>query len=221
MATIICETGSIHIPSAVVDLHSFRRWVQSTEAPEKGSIHFLQDDVWVDLSREEIFTHNQVKGAVLVGIAGLVKRAGLGLYLSSGARLTNLTAGISVLPDGMFIANETIRAERVRFVDWTGHGPSEVEGTPDLVVEIVSDSSVEKDTEWLMRAYWEAGIREYWLIDAREESLRFDVWRHGSKGYVLTRKQAGRVKSVVLGMAFRLTRQEDELGLPDFTLVVR
>src|SRR5437763_593200 len=113
MATVVCETGSVHIPPAVVALQSFRRWVQSEEAPEKGSIHFLQGDVWVDLSREELFSHNQTKGAVLVAVAGLVKPSKMGLYLCWGARLTNVAPGISVLPDGLFIANETIRDGRV------------------------------------------------------------------------------------------------------------
>src|SRR4051794_30103554 len=113
MATVVCETGSIRIPPSVVDLQSFRRWVQSEEAPEKGSIHFIRGDVWVDLSREELFSHNQVKGAVLVAIAGQVKQAESGLYLSWGARFTNVVAGISVLPDSLFITNEAIRAGRV------------------------------------------------------------------------------------------------------------
>jgi Uma2 family endonuclease len=35
-----------------------------------------------------------------------------------------------------------------------------VEGGPDLVVEIVSDSSEEKDLDRLPRAYFSAGVRE-------------------------------------------------------------
>jgi Uma2 family endonuclease len=51
----------------------------------------------------------------------------------------------------------------------------EILGSPDLVVEIVSDSSVRKDTTLLRDAYWKAGVREYWLFDARGAEIRFDI----------------------------------------------
>src|SRR5437879_5526087 len=82
----------------------------------------------------------------------------------------------------------------------------EVEGAPDMVLEVVSRSSVQKDTVILPKAYWEAGVREYWLVDARKAPLRFDIFRHTAKGYASTRKQAGGgVKSALFGRVFRLT----------------
>jgi len=51
----------------------------------------------------------------------------------------------------------------------------ELEGTPDMVLEVVSASSVVKDTETLLQLYWQAGIPEYWLVDARGEALEFTV----------------------------------------------
>src|SRR5256885_8764701 len=51
-------------------------------------------------------------------------------------------------------------------------GYLELEGTPDMVLEVVSESSVQKDTKRLRQLYWQAGIREYWLVDARREPDR-------------------------------------------------
>jgi Uma2 family endonuclease len=96
-----------------------------------------------------------------------------------------------------------------------------VEGAPDLVLEIISSGSVRKDTERLRQLYWQAGVREYWLVDARDEPLRLDILRHTARGYTATRKQGGWVKSAVLGKAFRLTSQSDTLGHPQFNLEVR
>ena len=45
------------------------------------------------------------------------------------------------------------------------------------MVEIVSDASVKKDTERLPAAYHAAGIREFWLIDARGVEVRFTIHR--------------------------------------------
>ena len=41
------------------------------------------------------------------------------------------------------------------------------------------------------------------------------------KGYVVARKKAEWLKSQVFGKSFRLTRQEDEFGNPEYTLEVR
>jgi Uma2 family endonuclease len=221
MATLVSDSMSVRIPKWVVNLKSFLRWAESDDFPEEGRICFLQGDVWVDMSMEQVFTHTQIKGELNTVIGSLVKQQRSGLYLPDGLRLNNVSADISAVPDATFISNETLRSRRAKFVKGKKRGFTALAGSPDLVIEIVSDSSVDKDTEWLMAAYWNAGIPEYWLIDAREEPLRFDVWRHGPKGYVLIRKQAGWVKSAVLGKAFRLTQQENELGLPEFDLAVR
>jgi Uma2 family endonuclease len=90
-----------------------------------------------------------------------------------------------------------------------------------MVLEVVSDSSVQKDEELLRRAYWEAGVREYWLVDARKTPIRFDILRHGPRGYAAARKQDGWLKSAVFGKSFRLTQAENDLGHPEFTLGLR
>jgi Uma2 family endonuclease len=73
----------------------------------------------------------------------------------------------------------------------------------------------------LRQAYWEAGVREYWLVDARKEPVEFDILRHTARGYSATRKQQGWVKSAVFGKAFRLAVRTTPLGHPDYTLEVR
>lgn len=56
---------------------------------------------------------------------------------------------------------------------------------------------------------------------ARDERIEFQILRHTARGYVATRPSGGWRKSAVLGKAFRLTRQLDDLGHPDFTLDIR
>jgi Uma2 family endonuclease len=90
-----------------------------------------------------------------------------------------------------------------------------------MVLEVVSDSSVNKDTVVLLEAYWKAGIPEYWLVDARGDRLRFDLFRRGPKGYKGTPKKHGWMSSVVFGKSFRLTATTDKAGRPDYTLDVR
>ena len=59
------------------------------------------------------------------------------------------------------------------------------------------------------------------MVDPRQEPAHFTILRHTPKGYVVTRKQAGWVKSQVLGKAFRLTQRKDEAGYTEYNLAVR
>src|SRR5262249_18576122 len=154
----------------------------------------------------------RVKSVLNMVVGGLVQQADTGTFLSDGLRVFNTAADLSAVPDSTYLSYDAFRDGRVRFVEGREGGYTAVEGSPDLVIEVVSDSSEDKDTEWLMGAYWEAGIREYWLIDARNEPVRFDIYKHGPKGYSATRKSAGWIKSAVLGKSFRLEATRNALG---------
>ncbi|MCC8050375.1 MAG: Uma2 family endonuclease [Clostridiales bacterium] len=46
-----------------------------------------------------------------------------------------------------------------------------VYGAPDLVVEILSDSTAYKDTVVKLCKYMQAGVREYWIVDLKREKV--------------------------------------------------
>jgi Uma2 family endonuclease len=215
------ETNKITIPSWVVDLESFHRWYDSDDFPEEGRIWFIRGGVWADMSVEEVFSHNQVKTEVTIVLGRLVKQEKTGRFFTDGLRITNLPAEFSGVPDGSYVSFETLRSGRARYVESKRGGYSFLEGVPDLVIEVVSPSSVDKDTEWLQKTYWEAGIPEYWLIDARKPPLSFDIYRHTAKGYTAARRSGGWAKSAVLGKSFRLSEETNGLGYPEYTLDVR
>lgn len=225
MPTVVHEEyGAITIPRWVVDISSFWRWRDQAELPEKLRVHFLNGDVWVDTAVEELFSHNRVKTALGMALAALIEDGGLGVYLGDGMTLSNPAADLVTEPDAMFLSAGSIAAKRV----WYEAGKkrkaeaTRVVGTPDLVVEIVSPNTADKDTEWLMSAYHNAGIPEYWLIDARDAAdLRFDIFRRKPREFVAARRVGGWVKSAVLGKSFRLGRTETAIGIPRYELEVR
>ncbi len=220
MVTIVAETGEFTVPEWVTDIEGFRRWVDESEFPEEGRIWWLCGEVWADMSREQIFTHLAVKNEYYFTLTGLVKRGVRGIFLPDGLLLSNFAADISGKPDGTFISQETLESDRVRLIEGKDGGYVEVQGSPDMVMEIVSRSSEHKDTVIMRQAYWEARIPEYWLVDVRKEA-RFDVLRHTARGYVATRKQDGWIRSAVFGKSFRLTATTNKLGHPDYTLHVK
>jgi Uma2 family endonuclease len=137
-------------------------------------------------------------------------------------RYSHLESNLSTEPDGMVISNDSFDTSRVKFVGGERGEQTEVAGSPEIVIEIVSRSSEVKDTEWALSVYFDAEIQEYWLVDAREEDdLQFDIYKRGKKEFAAMRKQGGWVKSAVLAKSFRLVRSENKSGNPEFTLEVR
>jgi Uma2 family endonuclease len=220
MSTFVLDAKRVHIPAWVQDLASFRRWARSDEFPETGQISFIHDEVWVDMSKEQ-FVHNQIKGEAGATLMPLVKRERLGRYFTDGYLLSNEDANLSTNPDGMFVSKVALVSGRAKLVAGAEEGRVELHGTPDMVLEVVSPSTVEKDTVILRELYAQAGIAEYWLVNPWAARLEFDILRLGSRGYAATRKQAGWLKSAVLGKSFRLVQQADELGYAEYTLEVK
>lgn len=215
-----CVDNCVTIPLWVVDLDSFRRWADSEDFPEKGRFDYIQGKVWIDMSKEQVFSHVLVKTRITAVLSELVEASQFGLFLGEGVLLSNVDVDFAVKPDALFVSNDALH-DRVRLLEGKGEGYVELEGSPDMVLEVVSDSSVRKDTEQLRRDYWHAGIREYWLVDARSDPLVFDILRHTPKGYRTTPKKDGWSKSAVFGKSFRLTWWTNALGHPQYTLETR
>lgn len=210
----------VAIPAEVVDLDSFCRWAISDQYPERGRISYLRGTIWVDLSMEKLYSHNRVKTRFTTVLDNLVDSLGVGMFLGDRMLLRNSAADLSTEPDGMFVSYDALSNGRVRRID----EPDclQLDGSPEMVLEVVSESSVQKDTVELRDLYWRAGILEYWLVDARSAKPRFDILRHSRKGYTATRKQAGGwMKSNVFDRSFQLMQTTDPLGDPLYTLNVR
>jgi hypothetical protein len=157
--TYISDDGELTIPAEVVDINSFRAWVDSPSYPERGRIWWLVGKVWADMSREPIFTHLAVKNEYAVVLSGLARAGKRGLFLPDGLLLSNFAADIAGNPDGTFLSNSTLDSDRIRLIEGAEGGFVEIQGLPDMTLEVVSDSSCQKDTALLRKGYWEAGTR--------------------------------------------------------------
>lgn len=218
--TLAANGEVLDVPAWVCDLETFVEWRTSGDVPEKVQICYLNGLIWVDADMEEVFTHNQVKFAFIRALGNIAVAEDLGRLFPDGVLLVHKAANLSCEPDCSFVAHETFDAGRVT-IDEGKHGAQlVVRGSPDVVLEVVSRTSVKKDTVKLRRHYWRAGIPEFWLVDARD-GLHFDILKRGAAGYTATRKQGGWLKSAVFGRSFRLTATADRRGQPDFRLDVR
>lgn len=72
-------------------------------------------------------------------------------------------------PDLIFLAVDRSNLIRSTFLD----------GVPDLIVEIVSPDSVERDYREKHRDYESGGVREYWVVDPLTK--RVEVWSRNAE----------------------------------------
>ncbi len=96
----------------------------------------------------------------------------LGEVLVAPVEMRLVLQGSSREPDLLFVGKEHLpRLSAAR-----------LDGPADLVVELVSDSSVARDRADKFYEYQEAGIGEYWVLDPRPGKERVDL-------YVLTAEE--------------------------------
>jgi Uma2 family endonuclease len=88
------------------------------------------------------------------------------------------------------------------------------------VLEVVSKTSVRKDTVLLRELYHKAGIPEYWLVDVREGVMLFEILQWTPEGYVAVPAVDGWIASRVFGKKFQLQKKSDPLGHPQFLVLI-
>lgn len=61
-----------------------------------------------------------------------------------------------------------------------------VQGAPDLVVEVLSESTARVDRSIKLKLYGRFGVQEYWIIDPEDPSA--EIYRRGEEGLGLAAK---------------------------------
>jgi Uma2 family endonuclease len=224
MATSVLFEERVEIPF-FPSLTEFRAWASSDDFPENGRFDYIAGRIEVDMSPGNLFFHGSIKTEVVGELRDIVRSVGEGYLFSDRTRVSSPDADLSAEPDAVYISADGLDSGRVRLVPNASREPDsfvELEGAPDLVVEIVSDSSVAKDTKRLPISYWQAGILEYWLVDVRRERLIFHIHTRGTNGYVPAPADAdGFQSSAVFKHQFRLDRKRDARGLLVYDLQSR
>lgn len=201
-----------HIPRDAYTLAGFRRWVLSDEFPDKQPVMFRKGEIFLFALGEDVYTHALVKTAVAGVLGGLFDRLDMGDFFIHGVLVTNAPADISNNPDMVGVLWESLESGTVRYVTNSDGDAVEIEGSPDWLLEIVSKGSVKKDRDDLRTSYHEAGVREYWIIDARGDTIDFQILQWRKRGYVAAARKAGWQRSRIFGRWFKLTRTRDRQG---------
>ena len=125
-----------------------------------------------DGNRYEIF-----KGELIVTPSPIVKHqiasANLFLLIGNHIKRNNLGTLLSA-PTDVYFDEETVVKPDLLFVSVDREHILEerrINGAPDLVIEILSAGTAERDRGFKYRRYEKEGVREYWIADPKEETL--------------------------------------------------
>ena len=83
-------------------------------------------------------------------------------------------------PDILFVSKD-----RLHIID-----EHKVNGAPDLVVEIVSDSTESRDRGFKFKLYAKEGVKEYWIVDPTGKIV--EIYELEQTGFSLSGKFSGR-----------------------------
>jgi Uma2 family endonuclease len=110
--------------------------------------------------------HQKIIIFLVTLLNNFVKVFDLGQVLTAPCEMRFAATNTSREPDILFLAKESY--ERL--------SENRLDGPADLVVEVISPESINRDRVEKFYEYQENGVREYWLIDPRTGLTRADFW---------------------------------------------
>jgi Uma2 family endonuclease len=143
--------------------------------------------------------HQKVSGNLYLLIGGWLEQHAIGQIFYAPFDVVFSRFDV-VEPDLLYLSNE--RASEVLT-------SANVQGVPELVIEIGSPSTRKRDETTKRQLYERAGVSEYWVVDPEIDVVR--VYRRGAEGFdrplELTAEREERLTTTLLpGLTLPLTR---------------
>lgn len=136
--------------------------------PDDGNRYEIINGVLI-VSPSPLRNHQRIVYLLTQLVGDFVDGHGLG-EVYSGPVDVRLGTYTVLVPDLLFIRTERLHIFGERLVD----------GPPDLVIEVASPSTRERDNVEKLAAFAEAGVPEYWLPDPETRTFRMVVLRKGA-----------------------------------------
>jgi Uma2 family endonuclease len=131
--------------------------------PEDKRYEILDGDIYVVAAPN--IRHQSVALNLEAALFQHMKETGLGRILHAPCDVI-LSEESVVQPDILFV-----RKERARIV-----GESNLQGPPDIVIEILSEGTRRKDLEIKKKIYAQFAVPEYWIVDPEANTVEVLVW---------------------------------------------
>ena len=134
-------------------------WEDYRTTPEDKRYELLDGDLLMTPAPN--LKHQEVQFELGSRLGRFIKERALGKFFFAPCDVL-LSNHDVVQPDLLFVSRE--RAHLLRVGD-------AVRGAPDLVVEILSPSTADRDLGYKHTLYARHGVTEYWLVDPRDETI--------------------------------------------------
>lgn len=142
------------------------------ELPDDG---YRYEIIWGELYMTPApgIGHQKTSGELEYLLRSFVKSNNLGTVLDAPCDVILEPGGTPVEPDILFISKE-----REAII-----GEKNINGAPDLIIEILSPSNPEHDRQRKFKLYQESGVAEYWIVDS--EARVIEVFALQDSRYLL------------------------------------
>lgn len=140
--------------------------------PDDGKRHELIDGEHY-VTPSPVTKHQKISGNIFVNLGTYIQKIKIG-HLFAAPMDVVLSDLDVVQPDLLFISKtrDSIMTEK------------NIQGAPDLVVEILSESSRKTDEMIKRKLYERYRVAEYWIVDPELESIK--IYCYSDKGYSRT-----------------------------------
>ena len=155
--------------------------------PDDGKRHEIIDGE-LFVTAAPFVRHQKLVVRFTLRVGGFIEERQLGHFLVAPTDVV-LSPHHVLQPDLLFVSNEREPILREK----------NVQGAPDLVIEILSEATRRLDTVVKRQTYERFGVREYWLVDPHRQSV--EVWTLTAEGYgrgVVLRAEEGAVLTTTL-----------------------
>src|SRR3989337_2524253 len=160
--------------------------------PEEKRYEILEGELFMVPAPD--FYHQIVSGNVEFPLREFVKKNNLGIVVAAPVDVV-LSPEDVLQPDVLFISREK------RYIITEKN----VSGAPDLVIEILSPSTQERDKIVKRDLYSKYGVKEYWIVDPITKSIEvMSLSREGIKLYGIFLKEDTLTSPLINGLSIPL-----------------
>ena len=136
----------------MLDVQTKLTYADYLKTPDDERCELLNGELVMSPSPTEI--HQYILGQLYLRLGAFIYGRNLGKVYFSPFDVVLSDADV-VQPDLLFVSNE--RSEIIT--------PDNIQGAPDLVVEILSPATAERDRTLKLDLYAQHGVQEYWIVD--------------------------------------------------------
>jgi Uma2 family endonuclease len=153
-------TPTIETPEQQSDYISFEDYLREYNSYEGGRTEWMAGEVAIYPIMSNNLQHNDLIGFLYTLLSAFLELTRRGQVVLAGVPMKYSNTKPAREPDLMIVLTE--HAERLL--------PKYIDGIADIVVEVVSPESVERDYADKLNEYEAAGVPEYWLFDPERET---------------------------------------------------